>query len=190
MSALLASSESLSPEDYLAGELVSEERHEYIAGMVHAMAGASAAHNAITLNIYGTLYSHLRGKPCQAFGSDMKLRLNFGSDTVFYYPDAMVVCDPDDDASYYRERPVLIIEVLSPQTARVDQREKLLAYRTLPSLEVYVLVDQSRSHVTIYRRDTGWNPEILTDLSAVLIVPALGWSIPLRDLYERTPFAD
>ena len=189
MSALLASSPLLSPEDYLAGELLSEERHEYIAGVVHAMAGASAVHNTISLNIYGTVYNHLKGKTCQGFGSDMKLRLNFGPDTVFYYPDAMVVCDPTDDATYYRERPVLIIEVLSPQTARVDQREKFLAYRTLPSLEVYVLVDQSRCYVTLYRRATNWSPEILTDPSDFLTVPALGWSVPLRDLYERTPFA-
>ena len=189
MSGLLASSQFLSPEDYLAGELLSEERHEYIAGVVHAMAGASAVHNAICHNLGGFLFQHLRGKPCQAFGSDMKLRLNFGADTVFYYPDAMVVCDPTDDATYYRERPILIIEVLSPQTARVDQREKLLAYRTLPSLEVYVLVDQSRCHVTLYRRSTDWQPEILTDPADILTVPSLSWSIPLRDIYERTPFA-
>ena len=189
MSALLASSHFPSPEEYLAGELVSEERNEYIAGVVHAMAGASANHNAISVNLIASLHSQLRGKSCQGFGSDIKLRLNFGTDTVFYYPDAMVVCDPTDDATYYRERPVLIIEVLSPQTARVDQREKFLAYRTLPSLEVYVLVDQSRCYVTLYRRSTGWQPEILSDLADLLTVPALGWSVPLRDLYERTPFA-
>jgi Uma2 family endonuclease len=189
MSALLASSQLISPEDYLAGELLSEERHEYIAGVVHAMAGASAVHNIISVNLTASLHGHLRGKACVPFNSDMKLRLNFGGDTVFYYPDAMVVCDPTDNATYYRERPVLIIEVLSPQTARVDQREKLLAYRTLPSLEVYVLVDQSRCHVTIYRRATDWQPEILTDPADFLTVAALGWSVPLRDLYERTPFA-
>jgi len=189
MSALLAASQLLSPEDYLAGELLCEERHEYIAGVVHAMAGASAVHNAIAINLVAALHSQLRGKSCQPFGSDMKLRLNFGADTVFYYPDAMVVCDPSDDATYYRERPVLIIEVLSPQTARVDQREKFLAYRTLPSLEVYVLVDQSRCHVTVYRRATDWKPEILTDPAELLTVPVLGWAVTLNDLYERTPFA-
>jgi Uma2 family endonuclease len=189
MSAVLSAHSLVSPEEYLAGELVSETRHEFIAGVIHAMAGASAIHNTITHNLGGSLYNHLRGKPCQPFGSDMKLRLNFGADTVFYYPDAMVVCDPTDDATYYRERPVLIIEVLSPETARVDQREKLLAYRTLPSLEVYVLVDQELCRLTCYRRGTNWTPEFLTAPDDLLAVPALGWSIPLRDVYERTGLA-
>ena len=186
MSAVLSTHPLITSEEYLAGELVSEERHEFIAGVVHAMAGASAVHNTIAVNLVAFLHGHLRGKSCQPFGSDMKLRLNFGADTVFYYPDGMVVCDPTDDATYYRERPVLIIEVLSPETARVDQREKLLAYRTLPSLEVYVLVDQSQCRVTCYRRSTGWTPEFLSGADEVLVVPALGWSIPLREIYERT----
>ncbi len=190
MSALLSVSPLLTPEEYLAGELLCEERHEFIAGEVHAMAGASAAHNTISLNLTSALHGHLRGKPCQAFGSDMKVKLNFGADTVFYYPDAMVVCDPEDDADYFRQRPVLIIEVLSPQTARVDQREKLLAYRTLPSLEVYLLVDQFQCRATLYRRSTGWLAEYLTQPSDQVTVPALGWTIPLRDIYERTGLAD
>ena len=186
MSAVLSTHPLITSEEYLAGELVSEERHEFIAGVVHAMAGASAVHNTIAVNLVAFLHGHLRGKSCQPFGSDMKLRLNFGADTVFYYPDGMVVCDPTDDAAYYRERPILIIEVLSPETARVDQREKLLAYRTLPSLEVYVLVDQSQCRVTCYRGSTGWTPEFLSGADEVLVVPALGWSIPLREIYERT----
>ncbi len=186
MSGVLSTHQLITPEEYLAGELVSEERHEFIAGVVHAMAGASAVHNTITHNLGGALYNHFRGKSCQPFGSDMKLRLNFGADTVFYYPDAMVVCDPTDNATYYRERPILIIEVLSPETARVDQREKLLAYRTLASLEVYVLVDQSQCRVTCYRLSTGWTPEFLSGADELLVVPALGWTIPLREIYERT----
>lgn len=153
------------------------------------MAGASALHNTLTHNIAGALYNHLRGKPCQAFGSDMKLRLDFGPDTVFYYPDAMVICDPTDNAVYYRERPVLVIEVLSPETARIDQREKFLAYRSLPALEVFALVEQNACRVTCYRRSNGWQAEALIGPDATLEVPALGWAIPLRDLYERTGLA-
>ena len=186
MSGVLSTHQLITPEEYLAGELVSEERHEFIAGVVHAMAGASAVHNTITHNLGGALYNHFRGKSCQPFGSDMKLRLNFGADPVYYYPDARVVCDPTDNATDYRERPILIIEVLSPETARVDQREKLLAYRTLASLEVYVLVDQSQCRVTCYRLSTGWTPEFLSGADELLVVPALGWTIPLREIYERT----
>ena len=76
MSALLVPSQLLSPEDYLAGELLSEERHEYIAGVVHAMAGAGAVHNIISVNLTASLHGHLRGKPCLPLNSDMKVRLN------------------------------------------------------------------------------------------------------------------
>lgn len=189
MSAVLANSQLISPEDYLAGELLSEERHEYIAGVVHAMAGASDRHNYIAHNIGGMLYVHFRGKKCEPFGSDMKLRMEFGSGTVFYYPDAMVCCDPSDNANYYRQHPVLIIEILSPQTARVDQREKLLAYQTLPSLEVYVIIDQDQCRLILHRRANDWQAEFLTNPADVLTVPGLGWSVPLKDIYERTGLA-
>ncbi len=190
MTALPVSHARLTEEEYLAGELLSEVRHEYLAGVVHAMAGASARHNAIVVNLIASLHPCLRGKPCQPFSSDMKLRVEFGAGSVFYYPDAMVCCDPSDDAAYYRERPVLIIEVLSPETARVDQREKFLAYRTLPSLEVYVLVDQASCQLTLHRRENEWQAEFITDPGASLTVPGLDWTVPLRDIYERTGLTD
>lgn len=189
MAAVLSASQLISPEDYLAGELLSEERHEYVAGVVHAMAGASDRHNYIAINLVAALHAHLKGKTCAPFGSDMKLRMEFGAGTVFYYPDLMVCCDPTDDAKYYRQRPVLIIEILSPETARVDQREKLLAYRTIPSLEVYVMVDQDRCRLILHRRSNDWQAEFLTAPDDILTVPGLGWSVPLRDIYERTGLA-
>lgn len=189
MSALTVVSPELSEEEYLAGELLSEVRHEYLAGTVHAMAGASDKHNYIATNLLVSLHLHLRGKPCAPFNSDMKLRLEFGTGIVFYYPDLMVCCDPADDARYYRNTPVLILEVLSPQTARVDQREKFLAYRTLPSLEVYVMVDQDQCRVTIHRRTNDWRAEFLSNPDDLLTSPGLGWSVSLREIYERTGLA-
>ena len=187
--ALLSENPLISEQDYLAGEQLSEVRHEYVAGVVYAMAGASDKHNFISHNIGGMLYLHFRGKTCEPFGSDMKLRMEFGSGTVFYYPDAMVCCDSTDDATYFRERPVLIVEILSPKTARVDQREKLLAYQTLPSLEVYVMIDQDQCRLIIHRRANHWQSEFLTRPDDLLTVPALDWSVPVRDLYERTGLA-
>lgn len=187
--ALLPENPLISEQEYLSGELVSEVRHEYLAGVVHAMAGASDKHNFISHNLAGLLYNQFRGKSCAPFGSDMKLRMEFGSGTVFYYPDAMVCCDPADNATYYRERPVLIVEILSPKTARVDQREKLLAYQTLPSLEVYVMIDQDQCRLIIHRRTNHWQAEFLTKPDDLLTVPSLEWSVPVRDLYERTGLA-
>src|SRR6478735_9579138 len=85
----------LTPEEYLAGERVSQTKHEYLAGMVYAMAGASAAHNRIARNILVELTVQLRGKRCEPFGSDMRLRIRNRRATFYYYPDVAVDCSAD-----------------------------------------------------------------------------------------------
>src|SRR5437667_587287 len=106
----------ISVEEYLEGEKFSEARHEYVEGHVYAMAGGSDDHNRIAMNIWRELGQALRGKRCEAFGADMKLKVP-GSE-VFYYPDAMVVCDLNDNAKYFREWPTVVFEVLSEETER------------------------------------------------------------------------
>jgi len=95
----------LSIEDYLAGEEQSDGRYEYIGGRIYAMTGASARHNLIATNLVTVLRPQLRGTSCRLFVADMKLRLTFAGQDIFYYPDLMVCCDPDDRAVYYRTRP-------------------------------------------------------------------------------------
>jgi Uma2 family endonuclease len=129
-------------DDYLRAEDSAALRHEYVAGSVHAMAGASERHNRIALNIAFHLRAATRGRACRAFMADMKLRLDEGP--LFYYPDAMLVCDPGDDHPAYKRSPCLVAEVLSPATAAIDLREKWAAYRRLPSLRYYLLVDSER----------------------------------------------
>ena len=90
----------ISPEEYLEGEGSSEIRHEYLGGHVYAMAGATRNHNRIVGNVFGELRERLRGKSCEPYGSDLKLRLSAGR--VFYYPDVMVVCDPRDDDKHFK----------------------------------------------------------------------------------------
>ena len=120
---MLAQSEQLvSVEDYLEGERLSEIRHEYVGGYAYAMAGANDDHNRIVGNIYSSLHQRLRGKRCEPFMADMKLKIPGGQ--AFYYPDVLVACDPSDNAKYFRERPTVVFEVMSPETARSDQREK------------------------------------------------------------------
>jgi Uma2 family endonuclease len=108
----------LSVADYLAGERDAAVRREYVAGRAYAVAGASARRNRIAHNIGGRLNDHLDGAECEAFVSDMKVRV---APDLFYYPDVVVTCDPPGGDPYYRTRPRLVVEVLSP-TARIAAR--------------------------------------------------------------------
>jgi len=183
MSAALALKPKLRVEDYLLGERISPVRHEYVAGEVYAMAGASEEHNVVSGNIFAALHGHLRGKKCRAFMNDMKVKIWINHD-LFYYPDVMVVCDPDDDDRYFKHRPTVLIEVLSPETRRIDEQEKLLSYLRLESLQEYVLVEQDTLQVMIFRRTNDWNREVIAGADAVLHLAALGFTLPLKEIYE------
>jgi Uma2 family endonuclease len=177
----------ITPEEYLEGERLSETRHEYVSGHVFAMAGASVDHNRIAGNIFRELGNALRGKRCEPFINDMKVKLPPMLGDAFYYPDVVVACDPSDNAKYYRERPTIIFEVLSPETERTDQREKTIAYRSMPSITTFALVDQSRMALTVHRRTgTGWQTEVLEGRNAILKLSDIGVEIPLERIYERT----
>jgi Uma2 family endonuclease len=186
MSVALRSDQKISVEEYLAGELQSQVRHEYLGGDLYAMAGASREHNIISLNIASALREHLRGGPCRVFIADMKVRLKDAQgDDYFYYPDVMVSCDPADNARYFMERPSVLIEVLSPESWRVDEREKYHAYPTIPSLQAYVIVDQAKVDVRVYRRgEPDWTGQRLTSKDTVLWLETLDFSMPLARVYE------
>ena len=149
----------VSVDEYLDGELHSEIRHEYVDGQVYAMGGASRSHGLIVNALAFALTPAARQKHCQLFNSDMKLRLNIADKTVFYYPDLLLSCAPDDRQPYFSSLPCLIAEVLSDSTERIDRREKLLAYQTLPSLLEYMLVAQNARRVEISRRGNDWKAE-------------------------------
>lgn len=189
MTAAPKSSLWISPEDYLEGELHSEVRHEYIDGAVYAMAGGSDDHNRIAGNIFAHLAQHLRGRRCEAFMTDLKLKASADS-AIYYYPDVMVVCDPADRAKFFRERPSIIFEILSPDTERTDRNEKLLAYRAIPSLKMYVLVEQDRFLAVVHRRTTKtWKMDALEGPDAVLRLPPIKLELPFGRIYERTALA-
>jgi Uma2 family endonuclease len=141
--------------EYLAGELLSAVKHEYIDGQVYAMAGVSKNHDRIAANISRHFGNHLQSTPCDVFSSDVKVKA--GSD--FFYPDAMVVCDDMTEHEYYSESPVLIVEVLSKSTRRKDRTLKKRAYQSIPSLKEYVLIEQDFAAVEVCRRDRGWQSE-------------------------------
>jgi Uma2 family endonuclease len=177
----------ISPADYLAGERVSQQKHEYLAGVVHMMAGTSIGHDRIAGNIYRHLGNQLEGHPCEAFTSDVKVRIRAQAAEFFYYPDVTVDCSTQGNSSLFAEAPRVIFEVLSPDTERVDRGEKLRNYQALPTLEVYGLVDQYHVAVTLYRRaGDDWVCEFLTEKTDVIALPGIGCELPLAAIYERT----
>jgi len=182
----LAAKHSYIPiDDYLAGEPNSAIRHEYLAGTVYAMAGAGEKHNRIAGNLFFHLRAASRGRPCGVFISDMKLRID-DSDS-FYYPDVMVTCDPADTQPLFKKLPCLLVEVLSPSTETIDRREKLLAYRKLPTLRHYVLASQDQRWVQWHRRnDLGqWEVFDLQDPYTLhLTCPGIEVRLTLDDIYE------
>lgn len=176
--------------DYLAGELVSETKHEYLGGVLYAMAGARNAHNHIAGNIFGSQYAQLRGKPCEPYNSDTKIRLRLPTHYRFYYPDASVVCEPNSPDDSYQDSPALIAEVLSRRTRRIDEGEKKDAYLTIPSLAVYLLVEQEAPLVTVHRRNEvgGFNREVYEGLNTVIPLDEIGTRLSLAEVYEGVEF--
>jgi Uma2 family endonuclease len=178
--------------DYLAHEVRSPVRNEYVAGHIYAMTGASLRHNVITLNIASLLRNHLRGSPCRAFMADAKLRV--AKTQSIYYPDVLVTCDPKhlsvNTADHIVDTPRLIVEVLSESTAGTDRREKLHAYRSLPSLLEYVLISQDEALIEIHRRsgDISWQIITLTPGDPVEL-QSVELSTDFPTIYEESSLA-
>lgn len=177
---------NLSVEEYLEGERDAGVRHEYVAGQAYAMAGASARHNRIALNIAGRLNDLLADGECEAFMADMKVRV---APDLFYYPDVFVACDPPGADPYFRTEPRLVVEVLSPSTERADRREKLAAYRDCPSVQEYALVSQDAARVELHRRAAdGWHAEVFDSAEDRLTFDSVGLTLSLRDIYRNVRF--
>jgi Uma2 family endonuclease len=179
----------ISVRDYLAGELIARRKHEYVDGVVYAMAGATNTHKRIATNATGILHSQLSGRRCQVFNSDTKVRVQQSRGTRFYYPDLSVICrlNPADDT--FQDAPVVIVEVVSPSTRRIDEYEKREAYLSIDSLCVYVLVEQSTAAALVYRRgDSGFERETYFGLDATIALPEIKCQLRLADLFENVEF--
>ncbi len=179
----------VSPEEYLQGEELAETKHEYVGGVVSGMAGAKNRHNQIARNILGELYGMLRGHTCEPFNSDAKVRIRNGDDVRFYYPDAMVVCELNPPEEVFQDRPVVLFEVLSESTARVDREEKLRAYQSIPSVRAYVIIESEGVGVTSYYRASEgaeWAVESLDARGESIRLDSIGCTLSLEALYART----
>lgn len=164
--ALTTSNELISEADYLAGELLASDRHEYVKGRVYAMAGASKRHNRIAGNIYRAVMA--AGSACTAYISDMKVHSN--KYHSYYYPDVVVGCDSNETDEYVLENPCLIVEVTSDSTLRKDYLEKSLAYQAISSVQVYLIVAQDKVQVDMLTRasDGAWELQQFNELGAEL----------------------
>lgn len=170
----------ISEAEYLAGEKIAETKHEYIDGEVFAMAGASASHNRISLNVATLFNVHLDGKPCQPYMSDMKVKVG----TKYFYPDVLVECSGLADDSHVTEKPTLVVEVLSKSTRRMDETTKRIAYTQIDSLLEYVLIEQDFVDIEIIRRRTGWQSERFY-LGDSLTFESIALTLIVEDIYAR-----
>lgn len=174
--------------EFLAWDRDQTEKHEYLDGEVFAMAGASETHVVLTLNTAFALKTHLRGSDCRVLTTDMKLRVE--ASNAFYYPDILVTCDERDrtpEAALVKAFPLLLVEVLSPSTAGYDHGAKFASYRTLETLQEYVLIDSERQLVEVFRRgsDDRWvlHP---SQTGETVELASVGLTLTMAEIYADT----
>lgn len=175
----------LSPADYLAGERAATAKHELWRGEIFAMAGASYVHNRIVANLLATLGQVLAEGPCVPLPSDMKVHVP--SRGAFVYPDASIVCGPPefyDPTQDVLTNPAAVFEVLSDSTERFDRGEKLIGYRSIPSVRELVLISQHERRVEHYTRgsDGTWVLHDYADEATLTL--ACGGTLTLAGLYR------
>jgi Uma2 family endonuclease len=170
--------------DYLATEEKSDVRHEYLGGLVYAMAGETTTHNQIAQNLLLSLRASLKDGRCRVYISDIRVNFDIRNDEYFCYPDVVVTCDKRDTHARFVRYPKLIIEVLSEGTERIDKREKFLACTNIESLEEYVLVSQTNPEVTLYRRSKKWQAERIAGERSSVTVESLKLKLPFSTVYE------
>ncbi|MBF0461396.1 MAG: Uma2 family endonuclease [Magnetococcales bacterium] len=171
----------ISEEDYLQGELASDIRHEYIDGQVYAMSGAKEQHNRLTATMGGEFRNHLKGKPCDAYQSDFKVRVG----KKYFYPDVVVKCDSEYNNEDYTEHPIIIVEITSEATQKFDRTYKRDVYMTIPSLQEYVIVEQHQVRVDVYKRDgMSWHLQTY-QLGDAVLFESIGLTLTVEEIYER-----
>ncbi|AFZ24884.1 hypothetical protein Cylst_2685 [Cylindrospermum stagnale PCC 7417] len=171
-------------EEYLQWEPQQDLRYEYVHGEVFAMTGGTIPHNDIALNLYRTLYPHLRSRGCRVNVSDVKVQVSPKS--PYYYPDVIVSCDSQDiNARKFIQNPKLIAEVLSPGTSAKDRGEKFTYYLKIPTLQEYILIDSEKISVERYCRGEGrmwlYYPYIAGD---IITLSSIEFEFPIELLYE------
>lgn len=181
---------ALSNAEYLEIERISEIRHEFLDGLVYAMAGESPEHSTICFNLAVITGGQLKDKPCRGFSPNMKVRVSSGD--LYAYPDLMILCGEPHFHDRHGDvllNPTVIFEVLSPSTETYDRGEKFARYRgQISSLQDYVLVSQDRARIESYSRqsDDTWLLTEVSGLEGELFLASIDCRIPLADVYSHT----
>lgn len=178
----------VTPEEYLALERASESKSEYWNGEIYAMAGASARHNLITINVGATLHTQLRGRSYHVFLSDMRIKIP--ATGLYTYADVTVVCGKpqlEDCEMDTLLNPTIIVEVLSKSTESYDRGKKFQNYRSLPSLREYLLIAQDDYHIEHYLRqpDDQWLLTDVHDPQGGVVLPPIDYRLTLADVYAQ-----
>jgi Uma2 family endonuclease len=177
-----------SAKAYLDLEETATHKSEFYDGVIYAMAGGSFNHDMISGNVYAALHEFARTGSCIAFTSNMKLRIE--AHNLYLYPDAMLICGAPKFEKNRTDavlNPLLLVEVLSKSTENYDRGKKFEYYRSLPTFQEYLLIDQERVYVEHYQRlHIGrWHYGILTDLDETIKLQSISLTIPVRRLYEQ-----
>lgn len=177
----------MSPEEYLELERTAGERHEFLDGEIFAMSGGTREHSLISVNIGSELRAAFRPRPCEAFNSDMRIRIEAAN--RYTYADVSAVCGPPlflDEKRDTLLNPTAIFEVLSDSTESYDRGDKFANYRTLPSLQEYVLASQKQVLVEHFHRqsDGSWLLRVYGPGESVLL-PSLACELAVDELYWK-----
>ena len=168
-------------EAFLAWEARQQLRHEFDGIAVRAMTGGRNAHVAIEARLVTALVNRLAGKPCRPYGSNMKIKMEHS----VRYPDASVICAPMAPRDTFATQPVVVFEILSAGTADVDLGPKRAEYQATPSLQRYVVLQQThRAAIVFSRGPGGWAESIVFGAGAVIDMPEIGIAVPLAEIYE------
>lgn len=175
-------------EAYLKEERKALNKSEYYKGEIFAMAGATKVHNKIVASIILAVGEHLRGKSCSFFPSD--LRVHNSENTLYTYPDVSVVCGKEeylDDEFDTLLNPTVLFEVLSPSTEDYDRGTKFKLYRSIPSLQNYILVSSTEYAVEIYTRkeEDEWVLNTVEEKDGHIHISAIDFNLSLRDIYSQ-----
>jgi Uma2 family endonuclease len=184
MSALPSFKLPVSEAEYLAGEEASEIQHEFLNGLVRAMATPTKRHNLLLGNFRVAIDGPLRRKGCRAYTEKVSVRIPVATGVFFYYPDILVHCGPDNSDIRYTDDASLIIEVLSDSTEHTDRAEKLFMYQQLPSFAEYVLVGQDEPDIMVLRKTGGWKPQSFRSLDQTFRLETLDCEIRMADIYS------
>ena len=183
----------ITEEAYSELERVSTIKHEYYQGEVYAMTGGTENHNLLGGNIHATLHTQLRRRPCKVYNSDQRIKvLATGLHT---YPDVTVVCGEAqfiDRPHLTLVNPTVIVEVLSPSTERYDRGMKFQHYRTITTLQEYILISQDQHRIEHYtRQESGvWLLSEAIGLETQITLRSIDCVLTLEDVYEKVEFED